>query len=532
MAGDVVEADVVIIGSGVAGALAAYRLASKGVRHIVVLEAGPRINRADVVKKFQTSPAFDTMYGFPNAPWAPRPDWTDAANPYIEKAGPAFLNQEYLRVVGGATWHWGGAVPRFRPVDFRLRESYGVGVDWPLDYDTLEPFYAEADEEIGVAGADADGSPRSKPFPLPPIPSSYCDKVVAEGLKPLGITFLPRPAARASLPYRGRGQCQGFGTCSPICPTGAQYAAIYHVERAEKLGVRVFENTRVDSVHAKGPVTSVDAMRSDGTPLTVRGKIFVLAANGMETPRLLLMSANESLPNGVANSSGMVGRNFMEHPAIVCLLKMPKPVYASRGPESIVTSSTYRDGDFRRKRPSGILSIEHLARFHEIANGLILKGVEPPDLDKQIKDASFRLLELNFGIEQLPDMQNGITLNWDKRDRAGQPLMRHYYSFGDYEQAGFSFARDTFRSIAKALNAEISSLSDPIPQNHLMGTTRMGNDPRQSVTDTFGRSHDHKNLFILGSSLFPTASAANPTLTIAALSLRAADEIARQLGGK
>ena len=110
MIGHVIEADVVIIGSGVAGALTAYKLAQKGVRHIVILEAGPRIDRAEVVKKFQTSPFFDSLYGFPNAPTAPRPDWADAANPYIEKAGPAFLNQEYLRVVGGTTWHWAARI--------------------------------------------------------------------------------------------------------------------------------------------------------------------------------------------------------------------------------------------------------------------------------------------------------------------------------------------------------------------------------------------------------------------------------------
>lgn len=525
------EADVVIIGSGVAGAMTACKLSDLGVRNILILEAGPRIDRADTVLKFREAPFMDSSSGFPNPDWAPRPDWNGKER-YIEQAGPAFLNQEYVRVVGGTTWHWGGCTPRFRPADFRLRSTYGVGADWPLDYKEMEPFYAEAEDEIGVAGDDEDGSPRSKPFPMPPIPAGYSDKAIAQGVKSLGISFIARPAARASIPYRGRGQCMGFGTCSPICPSGAQYAAIYHVERAEKQGVRVLENTRVDAIRTQGNVTFIEAKKPDGTPVIARGKVFVLAANGLETPRLLLMSVSESLPKGIANSSGMVGRNFMEHPEISAQMKMPKRVYAGRGPESTIASSTFRDGPFRGKRPSMILSIEHMPRFHEAADALLQKGTEPPQLDEGIRDTIGRLVEMNLGAEQLPDPKNGITLNWDKRDRAGQPLMRFYYSYSDYEQAGFDFARKTFDDIAKALKAEIITVGGPSPQYHLMGMTRMGEDPRNSVTDTFGRSHDHKNLFILSASLFPSASAVNPTLTLAALSLRAAGEIARQLGAR
>ena len=526
------EADVVIIGSGVAGAITACKLSDLGVRNILILEAGPRIDRADTVLKFRQAPFIDSSSGFPNPDWAPRPDWNDKQNPYIEQAGPAFLNQEYVRAVGGTTWHWGGCTPRFRPVDFRLRSTYGVGMDWPLDYKEMEPFYTEAEQEIGVAGEDDDGSPRSKPFPMPPIPVGYSDKAIAEGIKSLGISFIPRPAARASIPYRGRGQCMGFGTCSPICPSGAQYGAIYHVERAEKQGVRVLDSTRVDAIRTSGKVTTVEAKKPDGTPVIVTGKIFVLAANGLETPRILLMSVSESLPKGIANSSGMVGANFMEHPEISVQMKMPKRVWPGRGPESTTASSSFRDGPFRHKRPSMILSVEHMPRIHETADKLLQNHAEPPELDEGIRDTVARLVEMNMGVEQLPDPKNGISLNWDKRDRAGQPLMRLYYSFGEYEQAGFDFARKTFDDIAKTLKAEIVTVGGPWPQYHLMGMTRMGEDPRTSVADTFGRSHDHKNLFILSSSLFPSGSAVNPTLTLAALCLRSAHEIARQLGGK
>lgn len=532
MNGDtVIDAQVVIIGSGVAGAMVAWKLAAQGVKGIVMVEAGPRISRADTVEKFKASPLLDFSAGYPNETHAPRPDWNNPARPYIEAAGPAPLKTEYLRVVGGTTWHWSGSTPRFLPADFRQRSLYGVGHDWPFAYETLEPFYAEAEVEMGVAGDDkADsGSPRSTPYPLPPVPWSYCDTYVAQKLEKLGIRFTTRPAARATRPYRDRGQCQGFGTCSPICPSGAQYAAIYHIEAAEKLGVRLLDNTRVDRIVAGDRVTALQARRPDGKVVTLRGKIFVVAANGIETPRLLLLSAGESRPAGIANSSGHVGRNFMEHPTLLWRLKMPDPVWSGRGPETIIYSNTFRDGKFRKKRPGFVLSVENRVDFYGIANSLLEKGVAAKDLPAAIRDRATREVVLYANLEQLPDAKNGITLDWGKRDTAGQPVIRHFYSLGDYERAGFAHAQGMFTRMAKALGAETLSSSGPLGIHHPMGMTRMGTDAKVSVTDGFGRCHDAPNLFIAGSALFPSGGCANPTLTIAALALRTAGEIERQL---
>jgi glucose dehydrogenase len=338
--------------------------------------------------------------------------------------------------------------------------------------------------------------------------------------------------ARASKPYGGRSQCAGFGTCSPICPSGAQYGAIYTVEKAEKRGVRVLENTRVDRLVAEGDIKYIEARRSDGTPVRVRGKIYVLAANGMETPRLLMMSVSESFPAGLSNSSRMVGRNYLDHPTLVCRMLMPKPTWPGRGPETIALSHTFRDGKFRAERAGWTLSIGNRVQFHAIANDLLNKGVQPPALGAALKDRLTREVGFDANLEQLPSLKNGITLNWDRRDKAGQPLMQHYYSFSDYEEAGFTHVRETLGKMAKALGAEIVSTFGPVSAHHPMGMTRMGSDPKQSVTDKWGRSHDHRNLFLLSGSLFPSCGTVNPTLTIAALSLRAADEITRQLGGK
>ena len=194
------DADVVIVGSGVAGAMTAWKLAAQGVRNILVLEAGPRIDRAAIVRGFQQSAFLDSSAGYPNPDWAPRPDWARVndpvahASPYIENIGPLTLQPEFLRVVGGTTWHWGGVTPRFLPVDFRLRSTYGVGVDWPVTYDLLEPYYTEAEYEIGVAGGEesSDGAPRSKPFPMPPMPLTYCDNVISGALQKEGFHFISR----------------------------------------------------------------------------------------------------------------------------------------------------------------------------------------------------------------------------------------------------------------------------------------------------------------------------------------------------
>ncbi|MDI1227842.1 MAG: GMC family oxidoreductase [bacterium] len=525
-----IDADVVIIGSGVAGAITACRLAERGVKNIVVLEAGPRIDRAATVQNFMKSPYADASSGYPNTAHAPRPDWnTENAGSSIVMTGPVATKTEYLRVVGGTTWHWGGSTPRLHPADFALRKNYGVGHDWPFGYDTLAPYYNEAEKELGVAGDSTfdDGSPRDMPFPMPPIPLSFCDKQIAKGLP--DVKFFSRPVARASVPYRGRSQCEGFGSCMPVCPSGAQYTAADHVAQAEKLGVRVIENARVDRIVADGSVKYVEAKRPDGSTITVRGKIFVLAANGMETPRLLLMSAGESHVSGIANRSGQVGRNFMDHPTLIFRLLMPKPVWPGRGPVTIMASHDFRDGAFRKQRPGWIISTENRSGISDISRSLIAQGVEPPALDAAIRDRTSREINILASTEQLPDPQNGITLDWSKRDSAGQPVMRHYYSIGDYEQNGLDHIRRDFANYAKTLGAELGDTFGPLPIHHQMGMTRMGDDAKTSVTDHFGRCHDHANLFIAGASLFPSSSCVNPTLTIAALALRTADEIMRQL---
>jgi choline dehydrogenase-like flavoprotein len=317
----------------------------------------------------------------------------------------------------------------------------------------------------------------------------------------------------------------------PICPIGAQYAAIVHVNKAEKVGVRILANSRVDQIETgpTGRITQVRFGRPDGSSDIAKGRLFVLAANAVESPRLLLASASESLPRGLANSSDQVGRNFMEHPANHVGFETPFPLYAGRGPVAIASSGAYRDGAFRTGESAANIGINNPSRFIGLATSVLRRGLMPPELDKELRHLAVREGSFLAFVEQLADPDNRITIDWDNRDSAGQPRIQLHYSIGAYERRGLARARDRLKRFLERLEATHIEWSDTFTVNHLMGTLRMGADPKLSVADPVGRAHDHPNLFIAGSALFPSCGTVGPTLTIAALTLRMADAMARQL---
>jgi len=208
---------------------------------------------------------------------------------------------------------------------------------------------------------------------------------------------------------------------------------------------------------------------------------------------------------------------------------MPEPVYSGRGPRSTRLSYHFTDGAFRKKRSAWLFTLHNHVRSHEITNDLLLQGMEPPQLGEAIRDRAIRQVDISSHLEQLPNEQNGISLNWDKRDSAGQPKLKLYYSYSDYEQRGFRHVEKTFAKVAKRMGAEVLTAYDAFPHNHNMGMAHMGVDPKKSVVDKHCRTHDHGNLFLIGSCVFPTGGTSNVTLGIAALAIRAAEQIAKQL---
>ena len=311
-----IEADVIIVGSGISGALLAARLADAGVK-VAILEAGARVDRAQATQRFWDAPIKVPECPYPPSPQANHPISNDP-DYWYRQVGPDKFKSTYVKVVGGTTWHWLGTCLRLVPNDLRLSTAYGRGVDWPIAYADLEPFYGQAEDEIGVSG-DSDetlGSPRSTGYPMPAIPQTFLDKAYARALAGTRYEVRATPQGRNSTDRDDRPACCGNASCIPICPIQAKYDATVHLARAEKRGAAIHAQTTATMVEVgpDGRATAIRFKRWDGSEGMASGKVFVLAAHAIEIPRLLLNSRTAARPNGVANGSDQVGRNLMDHP--------------------------------------------------------------------------------------------------------------------------------------------------------------------------------------------------------------------------
>jgi len=625
-----IECDVAIVGAGFAGALIAHEL-GKARKKVVVLEAGdgvpPNIN--DYMKRFYMATAkvpespytpeiFDADHKLkdPSTVNAGRPtvmslfpkggfgDWTDPKQSYLIQKGPRPFASTYDRVAGG-TSHWLGTCLRFVPADFKMKTNYPSVpqfVDWPIGYDDLNPWYGKAEEELGVS-ADVEEQkflgiqfPADHRYPMPKIPSSLVDLAVADALKSLSVDetkFLEMetpptqirvrnlPAARNSQPYRNRRACAGNTNCIPICPIQAKYDPTITLNDAVETGhVKILDRHVASEivVGENGRISQINFIRYGGPRATgcVKAKIYVIAAHAIETPRLLLMSKNGGrTPNGVANTSDMVGRNLMDHPYYVVWGLTRTPIYPYRGP--LITSGIgdLCDGPFRNKRAAfrgdignegwnfivGGVGGDPNVTTLDFVNGLNNSRLNPrPDrrgsplgkdalfgkaLADKLTEKLTRQFRIGFLVEQTPDLDNRVTLSREFKDGLGLDRPEISYNLSDYTRQGFVAAHRLKNLLFEKMHVdeftEKVGLDEPTRfdelidgkivsfryygAGHIMGTCRMGDDPKQSVVDKFQRSHDHKNLYVVGSSTFPTGAAANPTLTLAALSLLTAKHI-------
>ena len=523
------EYDVVFVGAGVASAVAGAKLAAAGAK-VVFLEAGPRTERQDAVTRLRGG-----QYPYESPKWAPQPTSSDPDHYYVQ-AGKVKFSSDYERRVGGTTWHWLGTCPRLLPSDFEMRTQFGVGMDWPIGYDELEPWYVQAESELGVAGdSDEDvGSPRSAPFPMPAIPIASGDEVLKEAFAKNGVRVNANPQARNSIDgYQGRSQCCGNATCIPICPVQAKYDATYHIALAEEAGATVIENAVVHMVDldADGNVSGVRYLSPDGGETTVTGRLYVIAANAIETAKLLLMSKQDGAPNGVANSSDQVGRNLMDHPWARAHGVASWPYAGSRGPLSVAGGDEIRAAETRGEFAAYRLELGHyVGNPMDTAQDLIGKGMAGKALFEAIGTSAPYQVEIAALLEQLPDPENRVVPDEEHLDEIGLPRPKITYSHGEYTLTGWEEAKKLFSRLLEDAGVTGLDFSEPGGAGHLLGTHRMGDDPATSVTDSYGRTHDHQNLFLAGGGLFPTVGTANPTLTIVALALRTAELIADELG--
>jgi choline dehydrogenase-like flavoprotein len=533
-----IEADVVIVGSGIAGALVAAKLAAAGVR-VAILEAGARPDRTDAVSRYWKALAKVPECPYPPVPQAMHPV-SDNLDFWYRQTGPDKFASSYIKVVGGTTWHWLGTCLRLVPSDFRLKSLYGQGVDWPISYDDIEPFYAAAEAEIGVSGDSGEGlgSPRKSGYPMPPIPQTFLDKTYATALSGTEYEVRATPQGRNSTWRDDRMACCGNASCIPVCPVQAKYDATVHVDWAVAAGAKLFERTTAISVEL-GPDRQVSAIRFrrwDNSEGRATGKVFVVAAHAIEGPRLLLASRSEAAPNGVANGSDQVGRNLMDHPTQLSWALSGTQVYPYRGPLSTSGIENLRDGPFRKERGAFRIEIGNdgwswpTGAPITTASDLAKQGLRGRALDEALRDQCSRHIRLASLVEQPPDPENRVTLDPSERDVYGVPLPRIAYRIDAYTKAGFTASVAAHDEIFRRMKAtQVQHSPQAQGAGHIIGTARMGDDPGSSVVDRDLRSHEHRNLFVLGSAVFPTSATANPTLTIAALSLRAVATISNAL---
>jgi glucose dehydrogenase len=527
-------ADVAIIGSGVAGALIAAHLAERGFK-VTILEAGEEVDRSAAVDRYWAAAIKVPECPYPPVPQAMHPV-SDNLSFWYQQSGTDKFASTYIKTVGGTTWHWLGTALRMVPADFELRKRFGRGEDWPISYATLSAYYDRAERELGVSGdGTADlGSPRSTDYPMPAIPQTYLDKAFASALQGSVYDVRSTPQARNSKDQSDRPACCGNASCIPVCPVQAKYDATVHVARATKAGALLLSKTNVVALETgdDSRITAAKFIRWDGSTGSLKARHFVLAGHAIESPRLLLNSASERLPKGVANSSDQVGRNLMDHPTQLSWALATMPVYPYRGPLSTSGIENLRDGDFRRTRGAFRIEIGNdgwswptgapISTAAEFAN----KGLRGKELGQALRQQTSRHVRLASLVEQLPDAANRVTLDSDKRDIYGVPLPRLYYQIDSYVHAGLAAARTAHQEIFDRLGVSEMHHSPQVQgAGHIIGTLRMGSDASNSVVDADLRSHDHPNLFISGSSVFPTSATANPTLTIAALALRIVDKM-------
>jgi len=562
--------DIVIVGSGVAGALTAWRLSTERGLKILIIEAGQNglddKQRAAFVHAYQlaTNKNVPAAYlqaeggGHGFVPWSDGTGARDIMNQYYDvQVSPDLFKSGFMGLTGGSTWAWRGNTPRFIPNDFRLKTAYGVADDWPLDYATLEQHYVEAEKQLGVSGNTSEwdgvfGAFRSEPFPMPGIVSSYGDKLWKKALSGLVIDgvqvkVVTVPQARNSEHYDGRSACQGNSTCVPLCPSGAKYDAGVHVKKARANGVTVWEHrivTRLEADHG-GEVHTLhykDLTTANKADNTVTAKIVVLAGNAIETPKLWLYS-------GLANKSDQVGRNLMDHPGFELTGLFAEALYPFRGPQSTLCIESFRDGDFRRaggafrmtigndgwgrtEPPS--VALDHL--MWDASRGRFIRFGKR--LQQALAERVTRMGRISYSTEQLPDHNNRVELS-DQKDPLGIPRPKITYRLDDYSKRALAYGYDVARRIWAQLEtqgAEEVRPSQPTFEyngaGHIMGTMRMGSAASSSVVDAYGRAHEHPNVYVVGSSVFVTGSTVNPTITLAALTIRTAEAIAQVVAGR
>ncbi len=519
------KVDACIIGSGAGGGVVAKELSEQGIS-VVVLEAGKRFNP---IKDYD----FLTLS-----------DWERVVKKQYSKLRAPKMGTITLGIknihkpiviygVGGGTLRYHANYVRMLPDDFRIYTIDGVGMDWPITYEELAPYYRKVELELGVSGQNGGPwFPNIEEYPNPPFEFSYSTKILKKSFDKLGIKLWPRPVARLSLPYDGRPACVKCGKCSYGClPRAKSSVDVTYIPKAESTGkvdIRPESIATRIKIDSRGRAKSVIYFDKNDVEHEQEAKLIVVSAGSIQSPRLLLNSKSSQFPDGLANSSGMVGKNYMLHLALSSYAILPNRVDSFRGFGG-ASSFDFAKTDKRNSFVRGwSMAVKNYLR------GPVRMAIDTPGWGAQHKD----YMRKNFGFiaglsalgEHLPNSCNRVELDEKVTDHYGMPVPRRNFEPSRNDKLMLEAIEKKMREIYSVARVRkiVKMHHHGGSSSHNMGTCRMGNNPKTSVVNSFCQCHDVRNLFVIDASVFVTSGTSNPSLTIQAIASRAVEYITEE----
>jgi choline dehydrogenase-like flavoprotein len=506
---------VVVIGSGAGGGTLGSQLAQHGVK-TVVMEAGGRHE----IEDFDN----DEWGMFGKISWLDKRTTSGSWRVAKDFSGlPAWI----VKAVGGSTIHWAGASLRFQEHEWKVKTHYG-GIpganllDWPIDAKEMAPWYAKAEDNLGVTRTNG----------IPGLPGNNNFKIMKAGADKLGYkTCHTGRMAINSEPRHGRGSCQQIGFCFQGCKTGAKWSTLYvDIPAGEQTGkLEVRANSQVLKIeHDKsGTVTGVLYADKDGNQHVQKARVVCVAGNSYESPRLLLNSASSMFPDGLANSSGQVGKNYMRHMTGSVYAIFDKPVNMYRGTTmaGIITDEAKYDP---KRGFVGGYEMETLSLGLPFMAAFLDPGAWGREFSTAL-DSYDHMAGMWLVGEDMPQETNAVTLHATEKDQFGLPVPNVHFDDHANDTAMRNHAYKQGAAVYDAVGATRTFPTPPYPSTHNLGTNRMSAKARDGVVNKWGQTHDIKNLFVSDGSQFTTGASENPTLTIVALAMRQADHIAGEM---